>query len=139
VSERDRPVLSQINLVVRDMPAAVDFYRRLGVEVDDTDPQWASDHRNVAAPAGFDFDLDSSTFAAKWNEGWPKDQTGAVIGFSVVERDTVDAIYADLTGAGYVGQQPPYDAFWGARYAVVADPDGNSVGIMSAIDPARRT
>jgi uncharacterized glyoxalase superfamily protein PhnB len=57
----------------------------------------------------------------------------------VVERETVDAIYSDLTGAGYAGQQPPYDAFWGARYAVVADPDGMSVGIMSAIDPARRT
>ena len=139
MSERDRPALSQINLIVRDMPATVDFYRRLGVEVADTLPQWASDHRNVAAPDGLDFDLDSSTFAAQWNQGWPKDQTGAVIGFRVVERDTVDAIYADLTGAGYAGQQPPYDAFWGARYAVVADPDGNSVGIMSAVDPMRKT
>jgi uncharacterized glyoxalase superfamily protein PhnB len=36
-------------------------------------------------------------------------------------------------------QQPPYDAFWGARYAVVSDPDGNAVGIMSPIDPDRRS
>ena len=35
-------------------------------------------------------------------------------------------------------QQEPYDAFWGARYAVVSDPDGNGVGIMSPIDPAQR-
>ncbi len=62
-----------------------------------------------------------------------------MLGFRVTERETVDAIYADLTAAGAVGQQPPYDAFWGARYAVVTDPDGNAVGIMSAIDPARRT
>ena len=26
---------------------------------------------------------------------------------------------------------PPFDAFWAARYAVVADPDGNDVGLMS--------
>ena len=45
-------------------------------------------------------------------------------------------MYADLTGAGYRGQQPPYDAFWGARYAVVEDPDGNAVGLMSPSDPA---
>ena len=47
--------------------------------------------------------------------------------------------YADLTGAGYAGQQPPYDAFWGARYAVVEDPDGNPVGLMSPLDPAYRS
>jgi len=36
-------------------------------------------------------------------------------------------------------QQAPYDAFWGARYAIVEDPDGNAVGLMSPIDPDRRT
>ena len=51
----------------------------------------------------------------------------------------MDARYADLTAAGYRGQQPPWDAFWGARYAVVEDPDGNPVGLMSPIDPARRS
>ena len=25
------------------------------------------------------------------------------------------------------GLQPPFDAFWGARYAIVEDPDGNPV------------
>ena len=48
----------------------------------------------------------------------------------------VDQMYADLTGAGYRAQQPPYDAIWGARYAVVEDPDGNPVGLMSEADPA---
>jgi uncharacterized glyoxalase superfamily protein PhnB len=34
--------------------------------------------------------------------------------------------------------QRPYDAFWGGRFAVVADPDGNEVGLMSPIDERRR-
>jgi uncharacterized glyoxalase superfamily protein PhnB len=46
----------------------------------------------------------------------------------------VDEIYAGLTGAGYRGHQKPYDAFWGARYAIVEDPDGNAVGLMSPIE-----
>ena len=62
-----------------------------------------------------------------------------VIGFRVVERNTVDDLYQRLTDAGYREQQTPYDAFWGARYAVVADPDGNAVGIMSVADPSMRT
>jgi len=45
----------------------------------------------------------------------------------------------ELTAAGYRGQQRPYDAFFGARYAVVEDPDGNPVGLMSPVEPARRS
>lgn len=47
--------------------------------------------------------------------------------------------YAELTAAGYAGLQPPCDTFWGARYAIVEDPDGNHVGLMSPLDPARRS
>ena len=62
-----------------------------------------------------------------------------VLGFKVGSRERVDEIYADLVAAGYRGQQPPYDAFWGARYAVIEDPDGNAVGIVSPVDPGRRS
>ena len=62
-----------------------------------------------------------------------------VLGFKLPSRNAVDDRYADLVGAGYSGRQPPYDAFWGARYAIVQDPDGNDVGLMSPSDPGRRT
>ena len=54
------------------------------------------------------------------------------------DREDVDDLYEELTAAGHAGQQPPYDAFWGARYAIVLDPSGNAVGLMSPVDPARR-
>jgi uncharacterized glyoxalase superfamily protein PhnB len=62
-----------------------------------------------------------------------------VLGFKVESRERVDEIYRDLVESGYRGKQEPYDAFWGARYAVVEDPDGNAVGIMSPVDPAMRS
>lgn len=132
------PVLDQINLVVRDMAAMVDFYRRLGLRIDDADVEWDRHHRTAAMPGGLDFDLDSTEFATTWNQAWPPGGAGAVLGFRLHERENVDRTYRDLTDAGYAGQQPPYDAFWGARYAIVQDPDGNSVGLMSPVDPARR-
>jgi Glyoxalase/Bleomycin resistance protein/Dioxygenase superfamily len=64
---------------------------------------------------------------------------GVVIGFALPSRAAVDDRHAELTSAGYRGRQPPFDAFWGARYAIVADPDGNDVGLMSPIDESRRT
>lgn len=135
----DRPTLDQINLVVRSMSPAVEFYRLLGVDIDEPPAPWADHHRTAETGDGIDLDLDSSRFASQWNQGWPADRDGVVLGFRVTERDTVDAIYARLTGVGHTGLQPPYDAFWGARYALVSDPAGNSVGIMSRVDPDRRT
>jgi catechol 2,3-dioxygenase-like lactoylglutathione lyase family enzyme len=135
------PTFHQFNLVVRDMEVAVAFYRRLGLTIPDTDPAWQAHHRSAQLPGGLDLDLDSEIFARVWNRGWPGSGGGAmgVLGFRLPSRDAVDAVYADLTGAGAPGQQEPFDAFWGARYAVVEDPDGNAVGLMSPIDPTRRS
>lgn len=134
--ERARPVPTQFNLVTADMDAAVTFYRRLGLDIPDTDPSFQDHHRSAETSGGVDLDFDSEAFARHWDAGW----TGGtgVLNFTVDSRERVDEIYEDLVGAGYRGQQEPYDAFWGARYAVVEDPDGNAVGIMSAIDAQRR-
>jgi catechol 2,3-dioxygenase-like lactoylglutathione lyase family enzyme len=134
-----RPVFNQINLVVHDMHEMVEFYERLGVAIAPSIEPWDRHHRNITADEGIDFDLDSTSFAAQWNEGWPAGKVGAVLGFRLESPEAVDATYADLTSAGYAGQQPPYDGFMGARYAVVADPDGNSVGLMSPRDLTRAT
>jgi catechol 2,3-dioxygenase-like lactoylglutathione lyase family enzyme len=134
------PILGQLNLVVADMAATVTFYRRLGLTIDDSH-SFAAHHLAVTMPSGFVLEFDSVAFAKRWDAGW-RGQPGParnVIGFDLPSREAVDARYADLTAAGYRGQQPPWDAFWGARYAVVEDPDGNPVGLMSPIDPARRS
>ena len=94
------------------------------------------DSRQPRSPTGSTLILDSNAFVVKWNEGWPSGQAGPVFGFRLSSARAVDDTYEKLTAAGYVGQQPPWNGFMGARYAVVADPDGNSVGLMSPIDPA---
>ena len=52
-------------------------------------------------------------------------------------REAVDERFDALTRDGYRGLQPPFDAFWGARYAIIEDPDGVSIGLTSNIDLAR--
>lgn len=134
----DGIVLDQVNVVVQDMEAMAGFYARLGVSLESGLPEWAPHHRNGEGEGGAALDLDSAAFAAVWNEGWPGG-TGIVLSFRVPTRADVDRLYDELTAAGHTGQQPPYDAFWGARFAVVADPDGNSAGLMSPSDPAFRS
>jgi uncharacterized glyoxalase superfamily protein PhnB len=96
-------------------------------------PRWAPQSGGF----GSDLDLDSAVFVTKWNSGWPGG-TGAVIGFRVDSRQAVDEVVGELEADGALVQQRPYDAFWGARYAIVCDPDGHAVGIMSPVDPAAR-
>ena len=130
--------LDQINIVVHDMDAMGAFYQRLGVSFGAPDREWDAHHRSAMDQGGAHLDLDSQPFTRVWNHGWPGGP-GAVLGFRVDTREDVDRLYDELTSAGHQGQQEPWDAFWGARYAVVTDPDGNAVGLMSPVDPARRT
>jgi catechol 2,3-dioxygenase-like lactoylglutathione lyase family enzyme len=132
----DRPVVDQYNLVTSDVEAAVAFYRLLGLDIPDTDPEWSHRFRS-ATTDGVDFDIHSEQFARQWDPGW---RGGAgVLGFKVPTREAVDERYATLTGAGYRSQAAPHDAFWGSRYAIVEDPDGNPVGIMSPPEPEHRS
>ena len=141
-------VLNQLNLVARDIDATIAFYQRLGLEVSDSGEDWPPGsgcrHVEVAIGNGLSLEFDNVQSASVWNAGVRDDEVAAggrataVIGFALPSREAVDATYADLTAAGAVGRQAPYDAFWGARYAVVADPDGNDVGLMSPKDLERR-
>jgi len=136
-----RLVVGQLNLIASDLAATIAFYRLLGLTVEEIDlPGWRPHHASATMPDGFRLEFDSSAFARQWNPGFggQAGNTGCVVFFSVEDREDVDRLFWKMTGAGYGSQKAPEDAFWGARYAIVEDPDGNGVGIMSRIDPARR-
>jgi catechol 2,3-dioxygenase-like lactoylglutathione lyase family enzyme len=132
----ERPRFHQVNLVVSSTAASLDFYRRLGLDL----PEETDLHLELLQEGPVTFELDAHESARIWNASWRRPEGGpsAVLGFEVVEREEVDRLYADLTGEGHPGVQPPFDAFWGARYAIVSDPDGNQIGLMSARDESRR-
>lgn len=132
----DQPTLNQLNLVVRDMDATVAFYRRLGLKID---AEAGAPHVAMRLQNNMLLEFDHTTFVQQWDSGWSGLTGGStVLGFALASRDAVDTLYADLIAAGYRGHQRPYDAFWGARYAIVDDPDGNGIGLMSPIESERK-
>ena len=126
-----RPILDQVNLVSTNVAESVEFYRALGVEIPDTRPGWDVHHRTAefGQEAVVDLDIDSAQFAAHW--GASDLPSAPLLSFRVQAREDVDAIYAEVTEAGYRGLREPYDTFWGARYAILEDPGGTAVGLMS--------
>jgi catechol 2,3-dioxygenase-like lactoylglutathione lyase family enzyme len=160
-AQNQQPTLSQLNMVVRDMDATLAFYRRLGFVIE---AESGASHVELPLPNGLVVEFDDAESVAMWHSGWPGITSrpgntsgpgntggpgdtggqlstggGIVLGVTLSAREAVDAIYAEVTAAGYAGRQPPYDAFWGSRYAVVEDPDGQQVGLMSPIDDSRKT
>ena len=147
-AERPATVLSpcdQLNLVARDLGATLAFYRRLGLSIPASSQDWppgsGARHTEVVMPGGFRLEFDNLEMAGIWHAGFrgaANEQSSSVLTFSLPSREAVDALHAELTAAGYASRHAPHDAFWGSRFAIIQDPDGRDVGLMSPPDPSRR-
>ena len=125
---------SLVGLVVADMGRSLAFYRRLGLDIPaaaDSEP-----HVEVNLPGGLRLAFDTVDTVRSFDPGWtPPEGGGHRVGlaFACDDPAEVDRVYAELVDAGHDGHKEPWDAFWGQRYAVVHDPDGNGVDLFAAL------
>jgi uncharacterized glyoxalase superfamily protein PhnB len=132
----DAPKFNGMHFFVRDMAAALEFYALLGLTPSRAGEQFA----HIDLPDGQSLEFGSYELTKGYDHSWtPPTGTGTnALQFSVPSRDAVDALFARIGDAGYVGRLAPIDAFWGSRYAEVCDPDGNVLGFHSPSEEARR-
>ncbi len=127
------PTFNAIGIVVADMAASLAFYRRLGLAI----PAEADDapHAEAELPGGVRLMWDTlDTINSFDPEFAPAKDDGRIgLAFRCADPAEVDATYADMTAAGYEGHKQPWDAFWGQRYAVLHDPDGNGVDLYAPL------
>jgi catechol 2,3-dioxygenase-like lactoylglutathione lyase family enzyme len=130
MTEHITPRLGMVGLVVQDMAASLAFYRHLGVEVPaDADSR---PHVDTVLPGGLRLAWDTVGTIRSFDPGWsPATGTRVSLAFDCGSPEGVDAVYAGMTEAGYQGHLKPWDAFWGQRYAVLHDPDGNGVDLYA--------
>ncbi|WP_280181616.1 VOC family protein [Nocardia farcinica] len=125
--------LDVIGVITSDMAASLAFYRRLGLEF----PAGSEDQPHVEATlaGGMRLALDTEDTIRSFHPDWQPTRGGGRIGlaFRCADPAAVDALYAELTAAGYAGELKPWDAVWGQRYAVVNDPDGNGVDLYAPL------
>jgi catechol 2,3-dioxygenase-like lactoylglutathione lyase family enzyme len=122
-----------IGQVVSDMAASLAFYRRLGLDIPaDAD---ALPHVEAVLPGGLRIAWDTEETVRSFAPSWtPAAGDGRrELAFLCDSPAEVDALYAELTGAGHPGHLKPWDAFWGQRYAVVLDPDGCGVSLFAPL------
>ncbi len=126
-----RARLDVIGIVVEDMARSLAFYRRLGLDIPpDADRQ---PHVDVMLPGGLRLAWDTVETIRSYDPDWTPPSGGhrVALSFRVDAPADVDRAYAEVIQAGYRSHKAPWDAFWGQRYAVVLDPDGNVVDLFA--------
>ncbi len=121
-----------LGMVVTDMAATLRFYRLLGLEIP---PQADGEqHVEATAPGGFRIAWDTLALMRQIDPDFPPPSGHRMsLAFKCATPAEVDALYAAVLAAGYRGHKPPWDAFWGQRYATLLDPDGAPVDLFAAL------
>lgn len=117
--------LSMVGLMVTDMPAALAFYRHLGIDI----PPEADGQRFVMHRMQSGITLFWDTyFAQTYDPAFARPGGGyqVMLEFFLADNAAVDAKYAELAELGYHGRSAPVQTN-GPYAAMVDDPDGNVV------------
>jgi uncharacterized glyoxalase superfamily protein PhnB len=121
-----------IGLTVRDMAAALRFYRLIGLDI--AEGVEGEPYVEVITPNGYRISWNSLEMVKSLDAHWVE-PVGQRIGvaFKCANPAEVDTLHGTIVAAGYQSVKEPWDAFWGQRYAQVLDPDGNVVDLFAPL------
>jgi predicted lactoylglutathione lyase len=129
--------LYMIGLVAQDMGKSLEFYQRLGLAIPEGSE--GQTHIEIKMESGLTFFLDSKP--SRWDPNFVKkndpermetsDTYPLLLEFYLKSQATVEAKYKELTGFGYPSHLAPYKTSFGMYFAMVNDPDGNTI-LLSA-------
>jgi catechol 2,3-dioxygenase-like lactoylglutathione lyase family enzyme len=122
------PRLYMIGLVSQLLERSDDFYRRLGLDFQDT----VGTHREVHVP-DLTFFIDGRP--SNWHPGFEERPYPWLLEFYFESLADLRSKIDELTGAGYDLIDEPYDNGFGMWFAFIADPDGNTVLLSSQQSP----
>lgn len=125
------PQLNALGIVASDLARSIRFYRLLGLDVPETPEEG---HVDAFLPSGVRFMLDSEEVVRSFRPDWVR-ATGNQISLALEcgSPAEVDEAYDRVVAAGFHGEKEPWDAFWGQRYAQLADPDGVPVDLYASL------
>ena len=129
-----KPTFDAVGIVVSDMAASLAFYRLLGLDFPpDADGEG---HVEAVTTGGIRIMFDTEDVIRSFDPGWtPSSGRGRVgLAFRCDSPAAVDRVVQAATDASYPVHLEPWDAFWGQRYAVLVDPDGNHVDLFAGLE-----
>ncbi len=121
-----------VGIIVEDMAKALAFYRLLGLDIPSNADM--EQHVEYKTPGGFRIAWDTRALIESIQDHWVKPAGHRMgLAFLCANPADVDATYERVITAGFKSNKAPWDAFWGQRYAVVVDPDGNLIDLFASL------
>src|SRR5258708_28701464 len=122
--------LYMVGLTVQDMSKSLVFYRRLGLAL----PEKSAEQQHIEVKMAGELTFFLDTRAIRSDNPELEKAVGdhpIILEFYLKSRAAVDAKYAELTGFGYQSYHTPFETPFGVYFALVNDPDGNTI-LLSA-------
>lgn len=123
-----------VGVIVEDMARAVEFYRRLGVDIPE---ETVNDYHVEVKMGKMTFFLTSRKTNKRWDPNNTEPGMGGyrmVLEFYLESRDRLDAKYTEMINYGYDSHLPPYITPFNMYFAMINDPDGNAVLLSSEVE-----
>ncbi|WP_252729752.1 VOC family protein [Pacificibacter marinus] len=128
-----KPILDAVAVSATDMTRAKTFYTLLGFEFDGGFV--SDDHIEPIRRSGEPrLMIDSAALMEKLNGEAPRAPNHSVFAMLCDSPAEVDACVAQIKAAGFAVLTAPWDAFWGQRYATVADADGYRIDLFAPLE-----
>jgi uncharacterized glyoxalase superfamily protein PhnB len=121
--------LDMIGIVTQDMAKSLAFYQNIFTIPEGLDHEG---HVEIMLESRLRFAWDTVTVMQSFEPHYafiPK-QVGALLCDDAAD---VDKKFHDLITKGGRGVKEPWDAFWGQRYALLSDPDGNVLDLFAPL------
>jgi catechol 2,3-dioxygenase-like lactoylglutathione lyase family enzyme len=124
--------VDMIGLTTGNMAESLRFYKTLGVETPAFNPD--EDYLEAKLPCGVRLSWNTVELIKQIDPDWVQ-PVGQRLGiaFLCASPAEVDEVFGRVTSAGFNGKKEPWDAFWGQRYAILEDPDGNAVELFAPL------
>jgi len=113
-----------------NLEKTVAFYTALGFKF----PEMNGDEQHIEAltpKGGARLMIDSKELVTTLIGEAPKHGNHSTFAVLCSSSKEVDTIVRNIKSQGFTVVKEPWDAFWGQRYAVVADPDGYMVDVFA--------
>lgn len=122
--------LNAVGVSSSDFKKTVEFYTILGFEF----PEFKDGEDHIEThTSGTRLMIDSKSVLTKLIHEEPRPGNTSAFAVEYDTPEEVNKVAAKIKRAGFTVVDEPWDAFWGQRYAVVADPDGYKVDLYASL------
>lgn len=124
--------LNAVGVASTDIDKTISFYELLGFSFGEPTPD-KKHVESISEGTSIRLMIDSQEVIKEIIGEAPKPSNHSGFAIQYSSPGEVDTVVAKIKAAGFAVVKEPWDAFWGQRYAVVADPDNYKVDLYAQI------